>query len=141
LPLVQKEHVVLLDNTTDFNDAIYNPSTGYRQERIRVNGYRSDNWNGGLNIPGFVYDDASFTDWTQWKDYRIGDIVKYKQYYYVATVNVTGSQNFNSNNWYQLSEKPESQLMTNFDYRVTQFTDFYDLDSDSFDTCKHITSD
>ena len=134
LPLVQKEHIVLLDNTTNFNDAIYNPSTGYRQERIRVNGYRSDNWNGGLNIPGFVYDDASFTDWAQWKDYKIGDIVKYKQYYYVATVNATGSQNFNSNNWYQLNEKPVSQLMTNFDYRVTQFTDFYDLDSDSFDT-------
>ena len=37
-------------------------------------------------------------------------------------------------NWYQLNEKPVSQLMTNFDYRVTQFTDFYDLDSDSFDT-------
>ena len=133
LPLVQKEHVVLIDNTTDFNDIIYNPSTGYRQERIRVNGYRSDNWNGGLNIPGFVYDDARFTDWTQWKDYKIGDIVKYKQYYYVATTNATGSQNFNSSNWYQLSEKPVSQLMTNFDYRVTQFTDFYDLDSDSFD--------
>ena len=71
LPLVQKEHVVLIDNTTDFNDAIYNPSTGYRQERIRVNGYRSDNWNGGLNIPGFVYDDASFTNWSQWKDYKL----------------------------------------------------------------------
>jgi hypothetical protein len=133
LPLVQKEHVILLDNITDFNDNIYNPTTGYRQDRIRVNGYRSDNWNGGLNIPGFVYDDARFTDWSQWKDYVIGDIVKYKQYYYVATANVTGSQNFNSNNWYQLNEKPTSQLMTNFDYRVTQFTDFYDLDSDSFD--------
>ena len=133
LPLVQKEHVVLLDNTTDFNDTIYNPATGYRQERIRVNGYRSDNWNGGLNIPGFVYDDARFTDWTAWKDYHIGDIVKYKQYYYVATINVSGSQNFNSNFWYRLSEKPMPQLMTNFDYRITQFTDFYDLDSDSFD--------
>ena len=134
LPLIQKEHVVLIDNITDFNDTIYNPSTGYRQERIRVNGYRSDNWNGGLNIPGFVYDDASFTDWAQWKDYKIGDIVKYKQYYYVATVNANGTQNFNSANWYKLSEKPESQLMTNFDYKITQFTDFYDLDSDSFDT-------
>ena len=133
LPLVQKEHVVLLDNTTDFNDAIYTPSTGYRQDRIKVNGYRSDDWRGGLNIPGFVYDDASYTDWAQWKDYKIGDIVKYKQYYYVATLNASGSQNFNSTNWYQLNEKPVSQLMTNFDYRVTQFTDFYDLDSDSFD--------
>jgi hypothetical protein len=133
LPLVQKEHVVLLDNTTEFNDIIYSPSTGYRQERIRVNGYRSDNWNGGLNIPGFVYDDARYTDWKQWKDYQIGDLVKYKQYYYVATSNSSGTQNFNSDLWYRLNEKPVSQLMTNFDYRVTQFTDFYDLDSDSFD--------
>ena len=133
LPLVQKEHVVLLDNTTDFNDTIYNPATGYRQERIKVNGYRSDAWNGGLNIPGFVYDDATYTDWKQWKDYRIGDIVKYKQYYYVAITNASGSQNFNSNFWYQLNEKPVSELITNFDYRITQFTDFYDLDSDSFD--------
>ena len=134
LPLIQKEHVVLLDNTTDFNDTIYNPSTGYRQERIKVNGYRSDNWNGGLNIPGFVYDDATYTDWEQWKDYRIGNIVKYKQYYYVAIANASGSQSFNPSFWYQLSEKPVSELITNFDYRITQFTDFYDLDSDSFDT-------
>jgi hypothetical protein len=133
LPLVQKEHVVLLDNITEFNDTIYNPTTGYRQERIRVNGYRSDGWNGGLNIPGFVYDDAKYTDWTPWKDYNIGDIVKYKQYYYVAINNATGVQIFNPNNWYQLSEKPVSELITNFDYRINQFTDFYDLDSDSFD--------
>ena len=134
LPLVQKEHVILIDNTTDFNDTIYNPSTGYRQERIKVNGYRSDSWNGGLNIPGFVYDDASFTDWKSWTDYHIGDIVKYKQFYYVATSNATGTQGFNSNLWYRLNEKPESELITNFDYRISQFTDFYDLDSDSFDT-------
>ena len=133
LPLVQKEHVVLIDNKTDFNDNIYNPSTGYRQERIRVNGYRSDNWNGGLNIPGFVYDDATFTDWKQWKDYKIGDIVKYKQFYYVATSNASGEQNFNASSWHRLNEKPVSELITNFDYRITQFTDFYDLDSDSFD--------
>ena len=120
LPLVQKEHVVLLDNTTNFNDAIYNPSTGYRQERIRVNGYRSDNWNGGLNIPGFVYDDATFTDWNQWKDYRIGDLIKYKQFFYVALRPVAGSKEFNNSLWYRLNEKPESKLYTNFDYKINQ---------------------
>ena len=29
--------------------------------------------------------------------------------------------------------RPETKLYTNFDYRITQFTDFYDLDSDNFD--------
>ena len=134
LPLVQKEHVVLLDNTTAFNDVVYQPSTGYRQERIKVNGYRSDNWNGGLNIPGFVFDDAKYDDWTQWKDYNIGSLVKYKQYYYVAIENIVGTQDFTVSSWYRLTDKPESELITNFDYRINQFADFYDLDSDGFDT-------
>ena len=134
LPLVQKEHVVLLDNKTVFNDTIYNPSTGYRQERIRVNGYRSDNWNGGLNIPGFIFDDAKYGDWEKWKDYTIGDLVKYKQFYYVALRNVIGEEKFNPNFWYRLNEKPVSELITNFDYRINQFADFYDLDSDNFDS-------
>lgn len=133
LPLVQKEHVVLLDNNTIFDDLIYDPSTGYRQERIRVLGYRSDNWNGSLNIPGFVYDDAKVTEWESWKDYEVGSLVKYKQFYYVAIFPVTGASEFNPNFWSRLNEKPESKLMTNFDYRINQFTDFYDLDSDNFD--------
>ena len=133
LPLVQKEHVVLIDNKTVFSDVIYQPETGYRQERIKVLGYKSDNWNGGLNIPGFVYDDAKITEWKSWKDYQIGSLVKYKQFYYVATMPTPGTEDFNSSFWYRLSEKPESQLMTNFDYRINQFSDFYDLDSDNFD--------
>jgi hypothetical protein len=133
LPLVQKEHVVLLDNRTIFNDIVYQPSTGYRRDRIKVAGYRSDNWNGGLNIPGFVYDEAITTEWTQWRDYAIGSLVKYKQFYYVATENVSGSKDFNSNFWFRLNEKPAPELITNFDYRINQFTDFYDLDTDGFD--------
>ena len=133
LPLVQKEHVVLLDNVTIFNDVIYQPKTGFRQERIKVVGYRSDNWNGGLNIPGFVYDDAKVETWEPWKKYDIGSLVKYKQFYYVAIFKDFGSQEFDATNWYRLSKKPESQLIANFDYKINQFADFYDLDSDNFD--------
>jgi len=134
LPLVQKEHVVLLDNETIFGDVIYQPTTGYRQERIKVLGYRSDNWDGSLNIPGFVYDDARATEWESWKDYEIGSLVKYKQFFYVATFAVPGSKDFNPNFWIRLNEKPVAELLTNFDYRINQFTDFYDLDSDNFDS-------
>ena len=133
LPLVQKEHVILIDNTTVFNDLIYQPSTGYRQERIKVLGYRSDDWNGSLDIPGFVYDDAKVTQWVSWKDYNIGDLIKYKQFFYVALRPVAGSKEFNNSLWYRLNEKPESKLYTNFDYKINQFADFYDLDSDNFD--------
>ena len=30
LGLVQKDHAVILDNSTVFNDTIYNPASGYR---------------------------------------------------------------------------------------------------------------
>ena len=133
LPLVQKEHVVLLDNKTVFNDYIYDLEAGYRQERIKVTGYRSDNWNGSLNIPGFIYDNAIVEDWEVWKDYNIGSLVKYKEFYYVALGNLSGVEKFNSNDWERLEERPEAKMYPNFDYRINQFADFYDLDSDNFD--------
>jgi len=133
LPLVQKEHVCLLDNTTQFGDTIFHPATGYRQERIKVIGYRSDEWTGGMDVPGFIYDDTNITVWDSYKDYIIGDVVKYKEFYYVALLNTPGSQFFQTSSWQKLAEKPESQLMVNFDYKINQFADFYDLDSDNFD--------
>ena len=80
LGLVQKDHAVILDNSTVFNDTIYNPASGYRQERINVVGYRTNNWNGNLDIPGFIYDEAIINEWQQWQDYGLGDIVIYKEY-------------------------------------------------------------
>ena len=133
LPLVQKEHVILLDNRSVFDDIIYDQEAGYRQERIRVTGYRSDKWNGGLDIPGFVYDSAVVVDWEQWTDYAIGTLVKYKEFFYVSLFDISGSSSFDTNAWERLRERPEAKLIPNFDYKINQFADFYDLDSDNFD--------
>ena len=134
IPIVIKEHIVLIDNRTVFNDVIYDPPTGYRQERIKVSGYRVDGWNGSLFIPGFIFDEARCTDWRQYKDYDVGDLVKYKEYYYAAQYKVPGSAEFVDFYWIRLDDKPESKLYANFDYRADQFRDFYDLDSDNFDS-------
>ena len=64
LPLVQKEHVLLIDNKTVFGDIVYDTQPGYRQERIKVLGYVTQDWDGSLNVPGFIYDEATFTNWT-----------------------------------------------------------------------------
>ena len=133
LPLVQKEHVILLDNETEFKDVIYDPEPGYRQERIRVLGYRTADWTGGLNIPGFIYDQAQIFEWTPYNDYAIGDVVKYKEFYYTATSKVSGTRDFESASWYRLSEKPTPGLIANLEYKTNQFADFYDLDTDNFD--------
>lgn len=133
LNLVQKEHVLILDNITVFNDVIYDQVQGYRQERIKVLGYKTSDWNGDFNIPGFVYDQATVVDWEPWRDYTLGKTVKYKEFYYSAKNNVPGSEKFDYTLWYKLNKKPTSQLLPNWDYRANQFFDFYDLDSNSFD--------
>ena len=134
LPLVQKEHVVIIDNKTVFNDIIYDTIPGYRQERLLVVGYRTDNWNGSLNIPGFIYDQAKTTVWKTWTDYSIGDIVKYKEFYYSAAVQHSSDSEFDSTNWHILTSRPETQLKPNWDYKANQITDFYNLETDNFDS-------
>tara|TARA_Y200000002_G_scaffold136879_1_gene112844 strand:+ start:13385 stop:28348 length:14964 start_codon:yes stop_codon:yes gene_type:complete len=145
IPVIQNEHAIILDNQTVFSDKIYNRAQGYRQERIKVKGYRSADWNGSLNIPGFIFDDAVINEWTEWQDYKIGDIVKHKQYYYVAKTSITGNSKFIDANFVLLNEKPEQKLLPNLDYKAKQFADFYDLDSDNFDLeqqklAQHLTS-
>lgn len=131
--MIQKEHVMILDNRTLFNDVIYDLEPGYRQERIKVIGYLSQNWKGGFNIPGFIFDQAKIYDWTSWTDYQLGDIVKYKEFYYSALSTLQGVQKFNAADWSLLADKPTAKMSANWDYRAEQFTDFYDLDTDNFD--------
>ncbi len=131
--LVQKEQVVVLSNTTRFNDTIYSPTSGFRQERIKISGYVSSNWRGDFNVPGFIFDQAIIQDWEEWKDYSLGDIVKYKQFYYTAKTFIPGASSFVASEWTKLDSKPSPQLLPNWSYKASQFADFYSLDSDNFD--------
>ena len=134
--LVQHEHVIIINNSTIFNDTIYNPTSGYRQERIKVSGYTTTDWNGGLDIPGFIFDQAVINTWQQWKDYHIGDIISYQGYSYSADAFIAGSATFDPTKWVQLQHKPEAKILANWTNIATQFTDFYGLDVDSFDTAQ-----
>ena len=133
LHLIQKEHILVVDNTTMFNDTIYDREAGYRQERVKVIGYVTSNWNGSFEIPGFIYDEAITKDWQPWTDYTLGDIVKYKEFYYSASKFLVGTLTFNSDDWLLLEERPTAGLLPNWDYKAEQFTDFYDLDTDNLD--------
>jgi hypothetical protein len=133
LHLVQKEHVLLLDDTTLFNDVIYDKPAGYRQERLKVIGYVTSSWTGGFETPGFIYDQRNIVLWQPWADYNLGDIVKHKEFYYSAKKFTPGELEFDSEKWNLLDQEPKSQLLPNWDYRIEQFNDFYDLDTDNFD--------
>lgn len=130
---VQKEHAMVFNNTTVFNDTIYDVETGYRQRRMKLVGFRTLNWDGDYFSPGFVYDSATITDWKVYTDYVYADVVRYNGNYYSAKENIIGSDKFDFNSWVLLGEKPLADLIPNFDYKINQFEDFYSLDIDNFD--------
>ncbi len=132
--LVQKEHTLILNNSSLFNDVIYDPSTGYRQKRIKLSGFVTGGWNGDMFSPGFIYDEAQISNWEKYKDYSTGDVVFYAGNYYSAINKVLGSDKFNFTEWSVLGEKPVAELLPNFDYKISQFEDFYSLDIDNFDS-------
>ena len=133
---VQKEHVIVFRNASMFNDVIYDVETGYRQLRMRFQGFRTSNWKGDYSSPGFVYDEAAIQDWAQYTDYSAGDIVRYSGKYYATNVRIPGAQTFDFTVWSLLPEKPIPQLLPNLDYKINQFQDFYNLNIDNFDVAQ-----
>ena len=133
LNTVQKEHILIFDNKTVFSDIIYEPQTGFRQQRLKLVGWKTGEWNGDYYAPGFMFDAANVTYWTANTDYKIGDSVEYQGKFYVAKTNHNSSTKFINTNWNYKLEKPKPQLIPNFDYKITQFNDFYELETDNFD--------
>ena len=131
--LVYKEHVLLFDNVSIFNDVIYDVVPGYRQGRLKIVGFKTSNWDGGYTSPGFLYDEAKILDWQSDTDYNLGDIVRYQNYYFSAIEKIIGTIDFDFTKWKQLEEEPKAGLIPNFDYKIEQFRDFYSLENSNFD--------
>jgi hypothetical protein len=127
---VLKEHVVIFDDRTVFNDVIYDKPTGYRQERIKSRGFRTVDWDGDYTSPGFMFDNVNIQAWQPFTDYRLGDIVAYKSYYWTSKQNQLGTESFDDTFWTKLDSTPTKGLLANFDYRINQFEDYYEVDSD-----------
>jgi hypothetical protein len=130
---VQKEHAMIFDNITSFGDVIYDIETGARQQRMKLLGFRTANWNGDVFSPGFVYDSAAVSDWSVHTKYIAGNVVRFNSKYYAAIKNIDPAESFDFNLWDLLGSKPVAGLLPNFDYKINQFEDFYSLDIDNFD--------
>ena len=130
---VQKEHVLLFDNVTVFSDIIYQLSTGFRQQRLKLIGWKTADWNGDYYAPGFIFDEAYVSMWTANTDYQIGDTVEYNAGFYVSKTNHNAGNKFDAEYWIKKDKKPAPQLIPNFDYKISQFNDFYNLETNNFD--------
>ena len=130
LNYVLKEHVTVFDDRTVFNDIIYDKTTGYRQGRIKAQGFRTVDWDGDYTSPGFLFDNVNIQTWQPFTDYRLGDIVSYKSFNWTSLRNQLGTEIFNDSFWTKLDSTPQKQLIPNFDYKIKQFSDYFETSSE-----------
>ena len=127
LNLVQYEHVLVFDNTTVFNDIIYKPELGNRQFRLKLIGQKTADWDGSLSAPGFMYNANNINDWVGNRDYLKGDLIKYKNQYYVALQNVVATIEFAFAYWKQIAASElKKGLLPNFATIATKSQVYYD---------------
>ncbi len=127
---VLKEHVAVFDDKTVFNDIIYDKTSGYRQERIKTQGFRTTDWDGDYTSPGFLFDNVNIEVWQSFKDYRLGDIVSYRSLFWTSQENQVGTSTFDDSKWARTDSRLEKQLVANFDYKINQIEDFYNVNSE-----------
>jgi hypothetical protein len=128
-----KEHCVVFENSTVFNYILFEIRSGARQTRLKVQGFRTANWNGDLYAPGFIFDKASIEQWSSIKTYYPGDLVTYQNKTYTANRLITAEPDFDFEKWDIVNQKPEGKLLPNFDTKAEQFRKFYDLEINNFD--------
>lgn len=85
VPVISVQHVVMFPQTTRFADIIFDPFSGIRQRRMIVRGYRTKDWEGRFDTPGFITDgngklvqnlDTRAKEITRWFDTKQGPMSK-----------------------------------------------------------------
>ena len=138
LDIVQNEHSLIFNNTTVFNDVIYNAVMGQRQYRLKIVGQKTAEWNGSVYAPGFVYNSVVVDPWLSGVDYIRGDLVEYKGFYYSANADLPASTEFNFSDWLPVNkDKIKTGLLSNFARNSSLAESFYDVNQvnleDNFD--------
>ena len=135
LAIVQYQHSLVLDNQTIFSDIIYDPSIGNRQYRIKIQGYKTQNWDGSLYAPGFLVNSQTIEPWQSYTDYYKGDIVLFKNKYFTAQKFISGGTTFDQSNWYEISSALlDQKLIPTPAFNAAQFNTFYDVDKQDVNT-------
>jgi len=135
LAVVQYQHSLVLDNQTIFADVIYDPAIGNRQYRIKIQGYKTQGWDGSLYAPGFLINSQTIEPWQSYTDYYKGDIVLFKNKYFTAQKFISGGTTFEQNNWYEINNKLiDQKLIPTPAFNAAQFSSFYDVDKQDINT-------
>lgn len=121
------EHGIVFDNTTLFNDVVYNLVTGLRQSRINVRGTRSAEWNGTINASGFIMNQDNIQAWSRTVKYTKGSVVIYKNRYWTALRVIEPVPVFAEKDWKEIDYNAiQKGLLPNPSTRSFESTLYYD---------------
>jgi len=122
------EHGIVFDNVTLFGDIIYNLTTGLRQTRITLRGTKSALWDGTVNASGFIYNQNNIKEWSKLTKYTKGEIVTYKNKYWIATKVIQASEIFKEEDWKRTDyDEVQKGLLPNPSTRSYESTLYYDI--------------
>jgi hypothetical protein len=127
LQFTNYENIVILDNVSIFDDLIYDPTTGSRQNRVRIVASTTTEWDGTLDARGFVLNDNSTVkEWQSNRKYTKGEIVFYKNNYWSAQTIVQPKLEFNYNDWVKSDyTRIQGGLLPNIANKADQLANSY----------------
>jgi len=120
------EHLLILDNTSVFNDLMYLPINGLRQSRIKLVGFTTFDWNGQLDAQGFILNQDNVDEWEPNQFYSIGNIIKFKNAFWSAVSKVDPSDTFEFNSWKKINYNDITKgLSPNISTKAGQISEYY----------------
>jgi hypothetical protein len=124
------EHGIVFNNTTLFNDVIYNLVTGLRQNRITLRGTKTSAWNGTVDAWGFIINQDNVKEWSKDIKYPKGSIVLHKNKYYAALRLSEPSTVFNDLDWKLINyDDVQKGLLPNSATRSYESTLYYNCNA------------
>lgn len=120
------ENMIVFDNVDIFNDLIYDPVTGARQNRMYLNAFNTIKWDGTLNAKGFILNQNNVRAWDPTLRYTKGDIVRYKNNYWQANGLIQPKSKFDYNDWFKSNyARIEQGLLPNIANKADQLANTY----------------
>ena len=122
------EHIIVFDNVSIFNDLIYQPITGARQNRLLLNGNTVFDWNGTLDAQGFILNQDNIKEWVANTSFTKGQIVLYKNAYWSATRLLSPSETFVFADWIKSDyAQIQTGLLPNLATKADNLRENYDI--------------
>jgi hypothetical protein len=126
IDVVEYEHVIIFNNKTRFNDVIYDSIIGDRQHRLRLQGFKTSDWDGSYSAAGFIINEDNVEEWRPGVNYNKGDIVIFKEEYFTAADKISASIDFNFELWIKTEYNSiKKGLLPNLANKAGLFKNFY----------------